>query len=98
MSDEIEAFWDALPPKALHPLRVPILEAFRWTGEPLSAVMLVDVLEGEVTMWEASAHLNALVRLGVMRPGRHDREGPDLRESRFDVFYRMSVQWPRDDG
>jgi hypothetical protein len=98
MSDEIEAFWDALPPKALHPLRVPILEAFRWTREPHSAVMLVDVLEGEVTMWEATAHLAALVRLGVMRRGRRDPEGPDLREDRFDLLYRLKVQWPRDDG
>lgn len=98
MTDEIEAFWDALPPKVLHPLRVPILEAFRWTGEPHSAAMLVDVLDGEVTMWEAIAHLDALMRLGVMRRGRRDPHGPDLREGRFDVLYRMSGQWPRDDG
>ncbi|MEX0971844.1 MAG: hypothetical protein WDZ46_01125 [Solirubrobacterales bacterium] len=98
MSNEIEAFWNALPPQVLHPLRVPILEAARWTGEPLSAVMFVDVLEGEVTMWEAIAHLEALVRLGVMRRGRRDPDAPDLREGRFDVLYRLSVQWPRDDG
>ncbi|HEX6687233.1 MAG TPA: hypothetical protein VF085_01045 [Solirubrobacterales bacterium] len=45
MSDGCEKFWAALPEKTLHPLRVPILEAFRWIGEPLSAVGIVDVLD-----------------------------------------------------
>jgi hypothetical protein len=91
MTAEIEEFWAALPPKVLHPLRVPILEAFRWLGEPLSAVMIVDVLEGEVTMWDATVHLDALVRLGVVRRGRRDPHAPDLREDRFDVLYSLTL-------
>lgn len=91
MSADIEEFWAALPPKVLHPRRVPILEAFRCTGEPLSAVMVVDVLEGEVTMWDAVAHLDALARLGVVRPGERDPHAPALREDRFDVLYSLTL-------
>lgn len=91
MTAEVEEFWAAMPPKALHPRRVPILEAFRCIGEPLSPVMVVDVLEGEVTMWEAAAHLAALVRLGVVRRGGRDPQAPSLREERFDVFYSLAL-------
>jgi hypothetical protein len=91
MSDKVEEFWASLPPKVLHPRRVPILEAFRCIAEPLSAVMVVDVLEGELTMWDAVAHLDALVRLGVMRRGKRDPYAPSLREDRFDVFYFLTV-------
>ncbi|HEU4905936.1 MAG TPA: hypothetical protein VFT19_07445 [Solirubrobacterales bacterium] len=89
MTAEVEEFWAAMPPKALHPRRVPILEAFRCIGEPLSPVMVVDVLEGEVTMWEAAAHLDALVRLGVLRRRGRDPQAPSLREERFDLFYSL---------
>jgi hypothetical protein len=91
MSQEIEEFWAALPPKAWHPHRVPILEAFRCIGEPLSAVMVVDVLEGELTMWDAVAHLDALAGLGVVRRGERDPDAPPLREERFDLLYSLTL-------
>lgn len=98
MTDEIGAFWGTSPSKVLHPLRVPILEPFRWIGEPLSAIMLVDVLDGGVTMWQAGAHLDALVRLGVLRRGGRDPHTRQRRNDGFAVLYRLEVQWPRDDG
>jgi hypothetical protein len=91
MSAKIEKFWAALPPKVLHPRRVPILEALRCIGEPLSAVMVVDVLEGDLTMWDAVAHLDALVRLGVLGRGERDPQAPVLREDRFDLLYFLTA-------
>ena len=91
MSWNYDEFWALIPERAFHPHRVPILEAFRCIGEPLSPVMVVDVLEGEVTMWEAVAHLDALVRLGVVRRGRRDPQAPSLREGRFDLFYSLAL-------
>jgi hypothetical protein len=46
MSEGCERFWSTLPKKVLHPVRVPIVEALWWIGEPLSAIALVDVLDG----------------------------------------------------
>lgn len=89
MSWDYDEFWALVPEKALHPHRGLILEAFRCIGEPLSPVMVVDVLEGEVTMWEAAAHLDALVRLGVVRRGERDPLAPSLREERFDLLYSL---------
>ncbi len=92
MTAEVEEFWAAIPPKALHPRRVLILEAFRCIGQPLSPVMVVDVLEGDLTMWDASGHLDALVRLGVMRRGRRDPLAPSLRDERFDLLYWLALR------
>lgn len=63
-----EEFWLTLPERAFHPHRVPILEAFRWVAEPLSAIGLVDLLDGHITMWEAMHHLRALAELEVVKP------------------------------
>lgn len=94
MDPEIEAYWAALPRKTEHPIRVPIVEALRCIGEPLSAVMLVDVLEGEVTMWEAGAHLDALVKLGVARRGQRDPASRQPRADHFDVLFSLDPQGP----
>ena len=85
---------ESWPPRYLEviALRVLILEAFRCIGQPLSPVMVVDVLEGDLTMWDASAHLDALVRLGVMRRGQRDPLAPSLREERFDLLYWLALR------
>lgn len=62
-----EEFWSALPEKVLHPVRVPVIEALWWIGEPLSAIETVDVLDGFLSMWEAAHHLKALGALGVVK-------------------------------
>jgi hypothetical protein len=82
-------FWSALPDKALHPLRVPILEALRWIGEPLSPIALVDVLDGEITMWDAAYHLRVLSGLDVAEPSPVDTDSRVSRDDLFDVPYRL---------
>lgn len=88
-SSDYEEFWSTLPCRALHPLRVPILEALRWIGEPLSAIALVDVLDGHITMWEAGHHLRVLVELDVAEPSAGDADRSPSRNGVFDVPYRL---------
>jgi hypothetical protein len=89
VSGDYEGFWSSLPEKAEHPLRIPILEAFRWIAEPLSAVGLVDVLDGHITMWDAAHHLRALDRLDVVEPCSADRHLLGRRDA-FDLPYCLT--------
>jgi hypothetical protein len=90
MSSDYEEFWSGLPEKALHPHRVPILEALRWIGEPLSPIALVDVLDGNLTMWETEHHLRVLGSLGVAEPV--DAGGGTSPDEVFHVPYRPKAR------
>ena len=89
MSSGYEEFWSTLPEKALHPVRVPIIEALWRIGEPLSATALVDVLDGFLSMWEAAHHLRVLDALDVAEPSPVDTDGGASRNDIFDVPYRL---------
>lgn len=89
MSGAQEKFWSTLPEKVLHPVRVPIIEALWWIGEPLSAIALVDALDGFLSMWEAAHHLRALDALNVVEPSSVDIDRSASREDLFDVPYRL---------
>jgi len=89
MSNGYEEFWSTLPEKVLHPFRVPIIEALWWIGEPLSAIALVDVLDGSLSMWEAAHHLRVLDALGVVEPAPVDTDGATSRNDLFDAPYRL---------
>jgi hypothetical protein len=52
--------WGALGDHARDPVCVPMLEALRWIGKLLSAIELVDVLDGHLSMWEVARYLVAL--------------------------------------
>ncbi len=68
MDDGCEEFWSTLPEKVQHPVRVPIVEALWRIGEPLSAIELVDLFDGHISMWEAAYHLGVLEELDVVEP------------------------------
>lgn len=68
MGVNTEEFWSSVPEKALHPVREPILEAMWRVNKPVSAIDLVDVSDGLLTMWEALHHLQALEEIGVVEP------------------------------
>jgi hypothetical protein len=97
VSGDYKEFWSSLPEKAEHPRRIPILEAFRWIAEPLSAVGLVDVLDGHITMWEAAHHLRSLDALSVVKPCPADKD-PLARRDAFDLPYRLSESNAGEDG
>jgi hypothetical protein len=90
VSGDYEDFWSSVPEKAEHPRRIPILEAFRWIAEPLSAVGLVDVLDGDITMWEAAHHLGSLEALDVVKPCPADKD-PLARRDAFDLPYCLTA-------
>lgn len=87
MSNDCEEFWSTLPERILQSIRVPIVEALWWIGEPLSAVELVDVLDGFVSMWEAAYHLRVLDSLDVVE--RSSAENGASREDHLDASYRL---------
>lgn len=98
MSDDCEEFWSTLPEKVLHPVRVPIIEALWWVGEPLSAIALVDVLDGFLSMWEAAHHLRVLEALDVTEPSSVDTDSGASGENRFDLPYRLKDRKRPGDG
>lgn len=89
MTREGGDFWDALGDHALDPTQVPMLEALRRVGEPLSAVGMVDVLDGYLSTWEAADHLEALRALGIVEPTSADQSGKQADD--FDVPYRLKT-------
>jgi hypothetical protein len=95
MSSDHEEFWSALPEKVMHPYRVPMVEALRWTHEPLSAITTVDVLDGSLSMWDAVHHLRVLETLGVVEAVRAEAEQPALQRGVFDAPYRLKVAGDR---
>jgi hypothetical protein len=91
-------FWDALGgDHALDPNLVGILEALRWIGEPLSAVGVVDLLDGQVTMWEAAHHLGSLEALGVLK-ARPDAQDTFARHDAFALPYGLTESSEGEDG
>jgi hypothetical protein len=89
MSDPYEEVWSTLTEEALHPVRVPVIEALWRIGEPLSAIALVDVFDGFLSMWEAAYHLRVLGELHVAEPSPVDIDGGVSREDLFNVPYRL---------
>jgi hypothetical protein len=83
--DGYEEFWSTLPEKVQHPVRVPIIEALWWIGEPLSAIALVDSFDGLLSMWEAAHHLHVLEELDAVEPLDSGASRNDL----FDLPYRL---------
>ena len=99
MSDDCERFWSSLPDKAFQPIRAQILEALRTIDAPLSAVELVDVLDGEITMWEAAHHLSALESFEVVKRVEGSRgDHKPAREDELDARYRLEDRDSDDNG
>lgn len=94
MGEGFEEFWSNVPDDAMEPARVKMLEALRRIGKPLSARQLVDVLDGDVSMWEAERHLKALEAFGVVKPAQDSSSEGKAQEDDFDVPYRLEDQDP----
>jgi hypothetical protein len=90
MSGDYEEAWPTIPAKAMHPVRVPMIEALWRVGEPLSAIDLVDVLDGFLSMWETAHHLGVLETLDVVKPDTPiEIHRAASRREQFDVRYRL---------
>lgn len=59
--------WDALVPHVVHPLKVSIVEAMQWIGQPLSASDLTKVIDDEeFGLSHVSYHMVKLAKAGVI--------------------------------
>jgi len=81
--------WAGLPPKAEDLYCVAIIEALLWIGEPLSALDIVDALDGYMSMWEAASSLELLERLGVVKAAAGLRK-PGKHEVRLETAFRLA--------
>lgn len=79
--------WEPFLPRLVHPLKVAIVEALLYIGEPLSAVQLGRVLRSAGEGYcEANVryHVRHLAELGVLAPVSDVPSGGGPREKFFD--------------
>lgn len=77
--------WDALVSRVVHPLKVAIIEALLWIGEPLSAKELDEVLDREWGLSLVAYHLRQLTKLEAIEPVRQQAVRGALQ-----TFYALS--------
>lgn len=58
--------WAALVPLVVHPMRVAIIEALSWIGEPLSATDLRKVFDRKFDLSFISYHVGELAKTGAI--------------------------------
>jgi len=66
-------FWDALGDRALHPVRVEIIEALRWIDRPVPTPDLLFVFDGKHVGLRVEHHLHQLRRLRIVERSGEDR-------------------------
>jgi hypothetical protein len=57
--------WPAIA-RSVHPLKVSIVEAMEWVGEPLSPAELVRVLDRTAKLGTVAYHVKRLEELGAL--------------------------------
>ena|ERR671918_300439 len=73
----------------LDPVQVPMLEALQRIDASLSAIEMVNVLDGYLTMWEAKYHFDVLQKAGIVEPVPSDESSEAV--SDFDLSFRLSI-------
>lgn len=68
--DELPFDWAALVPRVMHPMRVTIVEALRWIGQPLSPSELSRIFDGEFSVSFVSYHVRELAKVGALGKAR----------------------------
>lgn len=63
--------WNRLVLPFVHPLRVAIIEAMAWIGEPISSSELVDVFDRQWMLSLVSYHVGVLARAGLLEEISH---------------------------
>lgn len=60
--------WERLVPLIVHPLKVTLIEAIEWIGQPLSATDLTKVIDDKkLGLSHVSYHLNRLGNVGALK-------------------------------
>lgn len=58
--------WVRLVSSAIHPVKLEIVEALAWIGQPLSAKLLDRIFAGSYSLSLISYHLKKLAELGAV--------------------------------
>jgi len=76
--------WSVLVPPVVHPMRVTIVEALRWIRQPLSAIELKRVFDGEgFSTSYVSYHLAVLAEAGIVEKAGERQAGGVTKRSYF---------------
>jgi hypothetical protein len=67
-----DGFWDALEGRAIHPLRVEIIEVLRWIGRAVPTPDLLFILDSQHLGRRVEHHLRQLTRLDIVEAGGHE--------------------------
>lgn len=94
MGEGFEEFWSNVPEETMLTTPVKVLEALLRIEKPLSARQLVDVLDGDVSRWEAERHLRALEAFGFVEPVAGSSSEEQAGEDDFNLPYRLEDQDP----
>jgi DNA-binding transcriptional ArsR family regulator len=88
--------WAALVPLTLHPVKVSIVEAMEWIGEPVSATELTEMFEEPEGNYLSlvSYHMGKLVDLGAVEKISH-RAVRGARETFYFLDPAMTVALSR---
>jgi hypothetical protein len=86
--------WSLLVPRTVHPLKVAIIEAIEWIGEPMAASELVNVVDEidneKFGLSHVSYHMNRLEELGALNVVRREQVRGAMKS-----YYWFSGQQPR---
>jgi hypothetical protein len=67
MTEEGEEFgWEVLVPYSVHPLKVAIIEAFRWIGRPMASSELRLIFDKKFSVPYVAYHVKVLAKAGVL--------------------------------
>lgn len=58
--------WEALVPRLVHPIKVAVVEAIAYVGQPLAATELRRLLDGEFELSAISYHVVGLAKIGAL--------------------------------
>jgi len=84
--------WEPFLPQVVHPIKVAIVEALIYIGEPLSAVQLGKMLGGNGQGWRESNvryHLNHLAEIGVLEGDLETDQQVGDPKQKFFYFTRL---------
>jgi hypothetical protein len=81
--------WESLIPLFVHPVKVAVIEALAWIGQPLSSAELSTILAGRAhSLGVVAYHVSRLAKLGVIEV-THERQTRGARETYY--FFPGSV-------
>lgn len=83
--------WEMLVPHLVHPVKVAIIEAMQWVGEPLSSRELDRMFDEEYGVSLVAYHMRTLADVGVVEAVRQQAVRGALQ-----TFYVLTAKEPAD--